>query len=130
MGKLILDTDVLIDFLREDPKITKKIGTLNERYELGTTDINAFELYKGAYKSKHKKKNLASVKGILNTLFLISTNEDSMEVAAEILVDLEKRGKPIDIRDLFIGSICLVNSFDLFTGNKKHFENMEGLKII
>ncbi len=130
MEKLILDTDVLIDFLRNDPIILEKIKDIIEKNEIATTDINAFELYKGAYKSNNQEKNLASVKGLLNALFLISTNEDSMEIAAKILTDLEKKGKGIDIRDLFIGAICLVNSFKLFTRNKKDFKNIEGLKLL
>lgn len=130
MGKIIIDSDVLIDFLKNIPQTIEKIKELKEDNELGTTDINAFELYLGAYKNTKKEKELADVKGLLNTLFLSSTNEDSMEIAAKILSNLEKRGKPLALRDLFIGSICLANSFKLFTRNKKHFETIEGLELI
>ncbi|MBI2084579.1 MAG: type II toxin-antitoxin system VapC family toxin [Candidatus Aenigmarchaeota archaeon] len=130
MGKIIIDSDVLIDFLKSVPQATEKIKELEEDNELGTTDINAFELYLGAYKSKKQEKELADVKGLLNTLFLSSADEDSMEIAAKILSDLEKRGKPLALRDLFIGSICLTNSFKLFTRNKKHFESIEGLELV
>lgn len=130
MGKIIIDSDVLIDFLKNMPQTIEKIKELKEDNELGTTDINAFELYLGAYKSKKQEKELADVKGLLNTLFLSSTNEDSMEIAAKILSDLEKKGKPIALRDLFIGSICLTNSFKLYTRNKKHFEKIEGLSLL
>ncbi len=130
MGKIIIDTDVLIDFLKSMPQTIEKIKELKDDNELGTTDINVFELYLGAYKSKKQEKELADVKGLLNTLFLSSTNEDSMEIAAKILSDLEKRGKPLALRDLFIGSICLTSSFKLFTRNKKHFEAIEGLELI
>lgn len=130
MGKIIVDSDVLIDFLKNIPQTIEKIKELKEDNELGTTDINAFELYLGAYKSKKQEKELADVKGLLNTLFLSSTNEDSMEIAAKILSDLEKKGRPIALRDLFIGAICLTNSFRILTRNKKHFENIEGLELI
>lgn len=130
MGKIIIDSDVLIDFLKSTPQTIEKIKELKEDNELGTTDINVFELYLGAYKSKRQEKELADVKGLLNTLFLSSTDEDSMEIAAKILSDLEKKGKPLALRDLFIGSICLTNSFKLLTRNKKHFEIIEGLELI
>ena len=130
MEKIILDSDVLIDLLKNIPKTVEKIKALKHDNELGTSDINAFELYLGAYKSRHQEKELADVKGLLNTLFLTSTNEDSMEMAAKILANLEKKGNPIALRDLFIGSICLTNSFKLFTRNKKHFEKIEGLKLV
>lgn len=130
MEKIIVDSDILIDLIREVPGTVERIKQLEAENELGTTDINAFELYWGAYKSHNKEKELASVKGALNTLFLASTNEDSMEMAAKIISDLEKKGKMIALRDLFIGGICLTNSFKLFTRNKKHFENIEGLKLL
>lgn len=130
MEKIIIDSDVLIDLLKNIPATIEKIKELKEKNELGTTDVNAFELYLGAYKSKKHEKELADVKGLLNTLSLTSTNEDSMEMAAKILVDLEKGGRPIALRDLFIGAICLTNSFQLWTRNKKHFENIEGLKLL
>lgn len=130
MGNIIVDSDILIDLMREVPETVDKIKQLETENELGTTDINIFELYWGAYKSKRQEKELASIKGILSTLFLTSTNKDSMEMAAKIMADLEKKGKIISLRDLFIGSICLTNSFKLFTRNKKHFEKLEGLKLL
>ncbi len=130
MEKIILDSDVMIDFLKNDPKVVEKIRELKEENELGTTDINAFELYLGVYKSRHQEKELAAVKGLLNTVFLVSTSEDSMEMAAKIIADLEKKSKMIALRDLFIGSICLTNSFKLFTNNKKDFEKIDGLRLL
>lgn len=127
---IIVDSDILIDLIREVPEVVEQIKKLEVESELGTTDINVFELYLGAYKSHKKEKELASVKGALNALFLTSTDEDSMEMAAKIITDLEKEGKIIPLRDLFIGAICLTNSFKLFTRNKKHFERIEGLKLL
>ena len=130
MENIIVDSDILIDLIREIPEVVDRIKQLEIENKLGTTDINVFELYWGAYKSHNKEKELSAVKGALNTLFLISTDEDSMEMAAKIIIDLEKKGKPIALRDLFIGVICLTNSFKLLTRNKKHFETIEGLELI
>lgn len=130
MEKIIVDSDILIDIIRNIPQIVEEIKKLEVQNELGTTDINAFELYLGAYKSRHQEKELASVKGVLNALFLANTNEDAMETAAKIMVGLEKKGKLIALRDMLIGAICLTNSFKLFTRNKRHFENIEGLKLV
>lgn len=130
MENIIVDTDILIDLIRDIPQIVAEIKKLETENKLCTTDINAFELYWGAYKSKQHEKELTSVKRVLNTLFIASTSEDSMEVAAKIITDLEKSGSIIPLRDLFIGAICLTNSFKLLTRNKKHYENIEGLKLL
>ena len=66
-GGLIVDTDILIDLLREKDYAVRLIKELEEEAELATTAITVFELYRGAYKSQHQEKNLASVKGLLNT---------------------------------------------------------------
>jgi len=129
-NRIIADTDVLINFMRGKREETGLITKLSKEDVLGTTDINAFELYYGAYKSSRQDENLAATKGLLNSIFLVSTSEDSMEMAAKIIVDLEKRGKLIDIKDLLIASICLTNSFSLLTNNKRNFENVEGLKLV
>lgn len=130
MEKIVLDTDVLIGLLRNDQTTTELVKALEKENELGATDINAFELYRGAYKSNKSEGELAATKGLLNTLFLAGTNAAAMELAAKIIIDLERKGNPVDIRDLFIGSICLVNSFKLLTRNKKHFEKLKGLKLV
>ena len=130
MENIVVDSDILIDLIRKVPQIVDHIKQLESENKLGTTDVNVFELYWGAYKSHKKENELASVKGVLNSLFLASTNKDSMEIAAKIITDLEKKGKVIALRDLFIGAICLTNSFKLLTGNKKHFENIEGLELL
>lgn len=130
MEKVILDSDVLIHLLRNDSKTAELIKSFETENELGTTDINAFELYRGAYKSNRADSELAAAKGLLRTLFLTGTNEVAMEMSAKIIADLERKGNPIDLRDLFIGSICLANSFKLLTRNKKHFEKINGLRLV
>ena len=128
--RVIVDSDILVNFLRGKAEEIELIRKLSAEKILGTTDINAFELYHGAYKSDKQDENLAAAKGLLNSLFLVNTSEDCMEMAAKIIADLEKKGQVMEIRDLFIGSICLVNSFPLLTKNKKHFENIKGLVLV
>ena len=50
-----LDSDIIIDFLRNDNKTITKLRELqDEGVELSTTSINCFELFKGAMRSKQK----------------------------------------------------------------------------
>ena len=130
MEKVVVDSDVLIDLLRNEPDTAALIKSLETTHELGTTDINAFELYLGGYKSRKMESEVTAAKGLLNTLFLIGTNEAAMELSAKIISDLERQGNPIDIRDLFIASICIVHSLKLLTRNRKHFEKIRGLKLV
>ncbi|MCZ7355427.1 MAG: type II toxin-antitoxin system VapC family toxin [Candidatus Methanoperedens sp.] len=102
---------------------------LEKNEELATTDINAFELYFGAYNSRDKDRNISSANGLLKTLTLLHTREESMETAGRIFAERRAKGKMIEIRDLLIGAIALQNGYKLLTNNGGHFEGMEGLAL-
>ena len=129
-GGLIVDTDILIDLLREKDYAVSLVKKFEDEVELATSAINAFELYRGAYKSQNQEKNLASVKGLLNSLCMLNTDEDSMEIAGKITARLERDGNMIDIRDLLIASIALVNGFGVLTNNVKHFNRVPYLRVV
>jgi predicted nucleic acid-binding protein len=129
-GGLIVDTSILIDLLREKDYAVRLIKELEEEVELATSAITVFGLYRGVYKSQNQEKNLASVKGLLNTLRLLNTDEDSMEIAGKITARLEREGKMMDIRDLLIASIALVNDFGVVTNNIEHFNKIPHLKLV
>ncbi|NOR78875.1 MAG: PIN domain-containing protein [Methanophagales archaeon] len=127
---LIVDTDILIDLLRKKDYAVSLIKKIEDEIELATSAINVFELYRGAYKSRNQEKNLASVKGLLNSLRMLNTDEDSMEIAGKITAGLERDGNMMDIRDLLIASIALVNGFGVLTNNIRHFNKIKHLKVI
>jgi len=127
---LIVDTDILIDLLRQKDYAVSLIKKLEDEVELATSAINAFELYRGAYKSRNQEKNLASVKGLLNSLRMLNTDEDSMEIAGKITASLERDGNMMDIRDLLIASIALVNGFGILTNNVGHFNKIKHLRVV
>ena len=128
-GGLTVDTDILIDLLRKKDYAVSLIKKFEDEVELVTSAINAFELYRGAYKSQNQEENLASVKGILNSLRILNTDEDSMEMAGKITARLECDGNMMDIRDLLIASIAMVNGFGVLTNNVGHFNKIEHLKV-
>jgi tRNA(fMet)-specific endonuclease VapC len=127
---LIVDTDILIDLLRKKDYAVSLIKKLEDEVELATSAINAFEPYRGAYKSRNQEKNLASVKGLLNSLRILNTDEDSMEIAGKITASLERDGNMMDIRDLLIASIALVNGFGVLTNNVGHFNKVKHLRVV
>ena len=125
MENIVLDTDILIDFLRNKRETVLLIESL--RYEnLATTAINAFELFWGAYKVKSQ---LAAVEKLLNSISLLNTTRRSMKEAGSIAAGLDSQGVQINVGDLLIAAICKVNNFAIATNNRKHFERIEGLSL-
>lgn len=127
---IVVDSDILIDLLREKDEAVKKIKELEKNEELATTDINVFELYYGAYKSNKKDKNLSSTRGLLKNLTLLHTTEEAMETGSRIYSDMKAKGKSIDIRDVLIAAITLQNGASLLTRNREHFERIEELVLV
>jgi tRNA(fMet)-specific endonuclease VapC len=125
MESIVLDTDILIDFLRNKQKTVLLIENLRNE-NLATTAINAFELFWGAYKVNSQ---LRAVERLLNSMTLLNTTRKSMREAGSIAADLDSRGIQINVGDLLIAAICKVNTYAIATNNKKHFERIEGLKL-
>lgn len=128
-NKICLDTDFLINFLRGRKEEVDFIKNNESNSTLSTTYINLFELYYGAYKSNKKQENLRAISLLANRINILNFSEGSVRKAAEIFAKLEKEGKIIDFRDVFIGTIALVNNYSIKTNNIKHFDRIDGLHI-
>ncbi|AIY89244.1 type II toxin-antitoxin system VapC family toxin [Geoglobus acetivorans] len=126
--EICLDTDVLIDFLRGKGKIVEVIKKLEEEHELLTTSINIFELYYGAYRTG-RERNVNAVDELADRLEILKLTERSAKISGRILAELESDGRAIDFRDILIAGIVIENEAALFTGNKKHFQRVKGLKL-
>jgi len=124
-----VDTDVIIDFLRNESRAVKKIKELKDsEVEICTTTINSFELFKGAFRSK-RNNSIELVSSFLNNLKILSFDLKASEEAAKIFESLRAKGKIIDPLDLMIASVAVTNDKPLLTRNIKHFERISNLKI-
>lgn len=123
-----LDSDVLINFLRNDAKAINLIENLKkQRKSPSTTSVNCFELLKGI--PKLSKMGQDKVADFLTNFNILSFNFDSSKIAAEIFDDLKSRGEMIDLADVLIASIAISNKEPLITGNLKHFKRMKELEM-
>ncbi|MBI2651882.1 type II toxin-antitoxin system VapC family toxin [Candidatus Woesearchaeota archaeon] len=129
-NKICLDTDFLVNFLRNNKEEIEFIKENEANKDLATTYINLFELYYGAYKSNKKNINLKAISVLLSRINILNFSNESVQKAGEILAKLEREGKSIEFRDIFIGTIALVNNYSIKTNNIKHFNRIEGLNIL
>jgi tRNA(fMet)-specific endonuclease VapC len=130
-AKAIIDTDILIDFLRNKRETVAFVGGLEEkRVLLSTTVVNAFELYYGAHKSRNPEKNLQATKKLMSRLILLPLTPKSAQKAGHIYAELETKGQSIGLRDTLIGAIALTREFSIATHNIEHFRKIKDLRII
>jgi len=122
--QICLDSDVLIDLALGKEEIINFIRQTEA--ELYTTSINIFEIWS---ERNEKQKN---IENLIRGLRKLNFDEESALKAGEIRKTLKEKGEITDIRDIFIGAICIKNNLELITNNKKHFERIKqfGLKLI
>ena len=89
--------------------------------------VNAFELYKGAYRSKEKQKEMLKVRALLDSLELLALDHESSRMAGQL--DAAMKSGIIGESDLLIASIVLTNDETLITRNARHFGRVSGLVV-
>ncbi|MEK6893983.1 MAG: type II toxin-antitoxin system VapC family toxin [Nanoarchaeota archaeon] len=127
---ICLDTDILADLIRGKKDANQWFRDHEDKFQLATTIINLFELYYGAYRSADPERSLGTVKEIIESLDILTIDSECAKEAAKQLARLSSEGNIIDFKDLFIGCISLSSSHALKTNNKKHFERIDGLKLV
>ena len=120
----VLDTNVLIAVMKNEPKVVQRIKDLPEDAEIFTTIINVAELYYGAYKSERSQH---AYYPHYQEVHLCSLKE--IEIYGKIKSELGKKGQIIADNDLFIASIAQGQNATLVTNNTKHFLRIKELTI-
>ena len=126
MKKYLIDSDILIYFLKGDQKVVEKLTQIPSN-ELYTSRINYTELLYGAYNSTKIEKNLDTIIPFLKNFQILEFDEQSALYFAKIKAKLKRNGTIIADMDLMIASIAISNNCSLITNNLKHFERIEGL---
>ena len=130
-NRTIIDTDILIDFLRNRKESVEFVTQLEKKKTiLSSTAINAFELYYGAHKSELSIQTLQATKNLLDRLVLFPLTPRSAQRAGHIYAELELKGNPIGLRDTFIAAIALTRRCSVATKNTSHFKKVKDLTVI
>lgn len=124
---ICLDSDVLIDFLRNKRGAVEWMNK-NKDKSLAITIINLFELYAGAFCLGSGEK-LNELDKFISKFKILGLSPSIARRAGEEYARLSSHGELIDNSDLLIGIIALSEGFVLKTNNRKHFERVKGLKI-
>lgn len=112
MGEgVLVDTDVLIDFVRGNIELPQ--GPLH------ITEITLYEFIRGS-------KDIPNAKSLLEEGFSVIFHDNPViQKASEIWVAIKEKGVILDDRDILIGAASAVKNLPLLTRNKKHYERLE-----
>lgn len=123
-----LDTDIVIEFLRGNEKVIKKIRSLPHETSICITSLTVYELYKGVYLIGERQRE-QEVEEFIRHVKVFQLEEHIEKRAGKIYADLRKNGEIISDADILIAAIVLCNDSVLVTNNINHFKRIKNLKI-
>lgn len=125
MEDILIDTNVVIEYLRAKEKSKTLLIELMQEHRVSMASITEFELFLGAKTASHKK----DIEMIFNEVQFMSFDFGCGEIAADIWNKLKESHQLCEIRDIFIASIAIYNDVWLCTHDKKHYKGIKGLVI-
>jgi tRNA(fMet)-specific endonuclease VapC len=123
-GGPVLDSDVLIDYLRGAGPGRDLVRSLIQGVGYRVTAVTAFELALG----RSYRENPRPVHALLATPLLTLTRKAGLRGGA-LLGELRRSGETIDVRDAMQAGICLETKATLVTRNVSHFSRVPDLQI-
>jgi len=123
---ICLDTSVLIDFYRNRDKSKSLFFRLTEKYAFfAVSAVTEYELCIG----NSQEQNIFW-DDFFSRVIVLSFDSKVVKQAVSIYKQLKQQNKLIDMPDIMIAGTVLQNNMPLATLNRKHFERIDGLKII
>ena len=130
MSGYAVDTNIISFILRKDRKLQEKVyREANEGDGVIIPPIVYYEIKRGLIDYNSVEK-LTKFEQLCSMLGVDKMDADTLDKAANIYVSLKKKGRLIGDSDILIAATCLAHDYTLITDNTKHFEQVEGLKIV
>lgn len=120
---VLCDTNILIEFYKNNPKITQELRQLGLS-QLAISVITQAELYYGAF----NKAELNSIKTHLSALHILPINP-TISTGFLHLMETYSLSHKLSIPDALIAATALVNQIELYTLNTKDFHFITGLNL-
>ncbi len=128
--KYLIDTDWMIDHMKGEDRIVRKLKILAPE-GMAISVITLAEIYEGVYHSKDPAKSQQLLDDFLAPeLEVLNVDQEICKVFGRERGKLRRLKKTISDFDLLIASTTLHYDLTLLTNNRRHYEMVEGLKIL
>lgn len=123
---VLIDTSVIIDFLRKANKRSSRLWQLQAQGIVGhVSTITLFEVYAGARKPSH----FDDLERLFKWFVILPFTEPVALQASDIFRTLRARNQLIEFRDIFIAATAIASDMPISTLNIRHFQRIEGIRI-
>lgn len=129
MKQSIIDTDILSEFLRGNPKVIAKVDEhLKEFGYISLSIITYYEILNGLL-YKDARKQMAKFEEFIELNKVVPLTIRTVKISANIQADLRKKGKQIGHTDTLIAGVAMASELQLVTNNVEHFKRIKELEI-
>jgi predicted nucleic acid-binding protein len=129
MDAVLLDTDVFSYLMKSKDTRADAYRPHVKGKTVAVSFITLGELYYGAEKKKWSAKNRQNLEERLKAVVEVPYDAELCRTFGRVKASLP-RGITVATNDLWIASCAIRYSIPLITNNRKHFENIPGLKLI
>ena len=114
---IVLDTDILIWFLRGKEEIKEKLtkAVVETNGSLYITPIQIAEIYAGVRKSEEE-----TTRKFLDSFSLIPIDAEIGQLAGRF-INQYRKSHSVELADAIIAAVSMINNFKLWTLNRKHY---------
>lgn len=129
MKPALLDTNILTAFLKGNAQVVAQMERhLDEVGRPSISIITYYELLRGL-KELGSPRKLADFEDLVNHLHLRLLTRRVIGIAADLYVELRRRGEPLEDADILIAATALAHGLTLVTDNERHFRRIPKLKV-
>ena len=125
----LIDTDWTIHHLNGNKQIINKVLSLSKD-GVAISVISLAELYEGVYYSTNPSGDEKVLAEFLSSVPVLEVDEEICKIFGKERGRLRRMGRVGLDLDLLIAATCLRWDMTLLTNNRKHYELVNGLKII
>lgn len=127
--RYLLDTNICIYLIKKSPPEARVHFRAHSPIDVAISIITVFELEYGAQKSQYPKQTRKALNKFLAPLSVLNLDHSSVNEAARIRAQLERKGRPIGAYDLLIAGQARSGGLVLVTNNTREFERVPGLEL-
>jgi len=116
MSDYLLDTGILIRYLRESPGYDELLDILHQRSDLVISAYTRLEIIRGM-REREREVTL----GLMNRMITIPVNIQNADLAGELIRGWREKGLVLSDGDAIIAATGLNLDLELVTTNGRHF---------
>jgi predicted nucleic acid-binding protein len=129
MPDYLLDTNILIELLRNNPIVVARLrAVITVGHDVWINALSYYETRRGLLDVSRTSK-LRKFEAFCQVFGIVYLNQVTLDRASEIYSELRSKGQLIEDADILIAAMALINNAVLVTDNVNHFKRVAGLQL-